>query len=1049
MKILRVNMNQLKITSEKLPDEYQLVGGRGLTAKFLNEEVSPSIDPLSKEAKMIIATGPLAGTRASSLGRLSIGAKSPLTLGIKEANVGGPAGQKIDRLGFRAIIIEGAPADSSMYYLLLSKDKISLERADELAGKKTYDTAAYFHKNIDKKATVFCIGLGGERRWKSAAITFTDKDGHCSRHAARGGLGSVMGAKGLKAIVLDDRDTPAVPLKNKTVFRKAQKQFTELAKIDPQMLGMKRMGTTGVIDSTRALGSMPVYNYGSEPLDGIEKINGEAIMKLREERGGAMDPCMPGCVVGCSIVFNDANGKHVTSSYEYETIALMGTNLGITDPDVVANFDKIIDDIGIDSIELGSAMGVAASAGKMKMGDSEGAYKLLDEIEKGTEFGNVLGNGVVATCKHLGVDRVPAFKGQSMPAHDARATKASGVTYFTSPQGADHTAGISYDDAQSKEGQVERSLKMQIFLSMADTMGLCMLAAPADVPRIIVYLKGLLKGRYGTDISANQLFEIGKETLRQELKFNKGTEVETAHPIPDWLRTEKLAPQSAVFDVDQDEIDTLWDRLDEHRFIDSMVDYPYVNRYGNIKTIPDQGMDQDVIFNQLTEIAAEEDAKWKNGKCSGTMYGGDPKIFEMISRAFSLYTHVNVLQRDLCPSGTKFESEIIAMSLDFMNGQAVKEHHPREHACGVLGTGGTDSIVSAVLAHRNKYREERGITKPEMIMGHTAHTAFRKGAQYFGIKLIEAPIDPITTQVDLDFVKKHINKNTVLLVGSAGNYPYGTIDPIKELSELALKHDIGMHVDGCLGGFILPWGEQLGYDIPAFDFRLPGVTSISADTHKYAYGPKGTSVVLYRDKAFRKYQYTTNPEWVGGTYVSPGIGGSRSGGIIAATWAVMVTLGKEGYKKKAKDIFETAFTMQESVKKHPELRLMGSPTFCFSFTSDEFDIYHLNDYMKDQGWRFNGQQYPSAIHMCVTGPQTQPGVAEEFDKDLAKAVEYAKKPDRDYAKSGAFYGGQGTKATTEFNDMDMIRDFMIEYQDDCLEQPDFWEKKPESKPTRL
>lgn len=1036
MKILRVNMNRLEITTEAVPAGQEIIGGRGLTAKILTSEVPPATDPLSKEAKLVVATGPLAGTNASSLGRLSIGAKSPLTHGIKEANVGGPAGQKLDRLGIRAIIIEDEPQDGGVYLLYLSKDKISLESAEAYKGRKTDDVAALLHEKIDRKATIVSIGLGGERRWKSAAITFTDMDGHSSRHAARGGLGSVMGAKGLKAMVIDDRGTSPVKLEDKTIFRKAQKQYAELAKTDHMLKGMSSMGTPGIIEPLRQIGSMPVYNYGSEPLEGVDAISGEALRKLGKERGGSMAPCMPGCVVGCSIVFNDAQGKHVTSSYEYETIALMGTNLGIVDPDVVAHFDRIVDAIGIDSIELGSAMGVAASAGKMKMGDSDGAFKLLDEIEQGTEFGNVLGNGVVATCNYLGVDRVPAFKGQSMPAHDARATKSTGVTYFTSPMGADHTAGLSYEDPQAVEGQVDRSLKGQIFCAMADSFGLCILAAPSDPTRLFVYLKALLKGRYGINLSANQLFEIGKETLRLELKFNQGTDFQTANPEPGFLRTEKLAPLSSVFNIPEEEVNSIWDRLESHRLIDPIIEYPYVKRYGNIKSIPDKGLDETEIFRQLTEMATEEDAQWKNGKCSGTMYGGDPKIFEMIGRAFELYTHVNVLQRDLCPSQTKFESEIIAMTIDFLNGQAVKEHHPGAHVCGVVGTGGTDSIIGAVLAHRNKYREERGITKPEMIMAHTAHTAFRKGASYFGLKLIEAPVDPVTTLVDLEFVKDHINKNTILLVGSAGNYAYGTIDPIEELSELALKHDIGLHVDGCLGGFILPWGEQLGYDIPVFDFRLPGVTSISADTHKYAYGPKGTSVVVYRDKSFRKYQYTTNPEWVGGTYVSPGIGGSRSGGIIAATWAVMVTLGKEGYRERARKIFETAFAMQKVVKKHPELRLMGSPTFCFSFTSDEFDIYHLNDFMKDRGWRFNGQQYPSAIHMCVTGPQTQPGLVQEFEKDLAEAVVYAKNPDHTLAKSGALYGGKGSKAMTDFNDMEMIRDLMIEYQDDSLEQPD-------------
>jgi len=313
--------------------------------------------------------------------------------------------------------------------------------------------------------------------------------------------------------------------------------------------------------------------------------------------------------------------------------------------------------------------------------------------------------------------------------------------------------------------------------------------------------------------------------------------------------------------------------------------------------------------------------------------------------------------------------------------------------------------------------------------------AFDKGAHYFGVEVVRAPVDPDTTRVDLDFVARHIGPETVLLVGSAGNYPYGTIDPIPALSELAIEHDIGLHVDGCLGGFILPWGEALGYEIPCFDFRLPGVTTISADTHKYGYGPKGTSVLLFRDKALRRHQYFARADWKGGMYASPGMGGSRSGGLIAATWAVMVALGRDGYLEKARRVFETAFAMQAEVRRHPSLRLMGDPTFCFSFTSDEFDIYHVNDFMKTRGWRFNGQQYPSAIHMCVTGPQTQPGVVARFGSDLSDAVAYARAPDQPVPRSGALYGGQGTRARADDVDQTRLRERLLDWVDSTLEQP--------------
>jgi glutamate/tyrosine decarboxylase-like PLP-dependent enzyme len=269
-------------------------------------------------------------------------------------------------------------------------------------------------------------------------------------------------------------------------------------------------------------------------------------------------------------------------------------------------------------------------------------------------------------------------------------------------------------------------------------------------------------------------------------------------------------------------------------------------------------------------------------------------------------------------------------------------------------------------------------------------------------------------------------------VGSAGNYPYGTIDPIEALSELAMERGVALHVDGCLGGFILPWGEQLGYDIPVFDFRLPGVTSISADTHKYGFGLKGTSVLLCRDRALRRYQYFATPEWPGGKYNSPGIAGSRAGGLMASAWASMVSLGREGYLRYARAIFETSFAMQEVVKSHPELKMMGKPTFCFSFSSDRFDIYHVNDFMKGRGWRFNGQQYPNAIHMCVTRPQTQPGVVEKFAEDLAAAVKYALDPPRDTPISAAIYGGVPKEVR---GIQEMVKGALFKYLDSCQELP--------------
>ena len=438
--------------------------------------------------------------------------------------------------------------------------------------------------------------------------------------------------------------------------------------------------------------------------------------------------------------------------------------------------------------------------------------------------------------------------------------------------------------------------------------------------------------------------------------------------------------------------------------------FPYSTRFGVHRTMPERGRTQQEILAELKTMATEEDAAWEDGSCSGTMYCGDHEHYEFMTEAFGNFGHVNILQRDICPSATVFEGEVIAMALSLFHPEAVQGTVP----VGALTSGGSESIVSALLAYRDQARAERGIVQPNIVKPTTAHPAFDKGGHLFGLEVRDAPIDPVTTGVDVDAMADLIDDNTVAIIGSAGNYGYGTIDPMAELSALALDRSIGLHVDGCLGGFILPFGEMLGYDnIPPFDFRLPGVTTISADTHKYGYGFKGTSTLLFRDPALRRYLYFFKTDWVGGKYMSPGIAGSRSGGLVAATWASMVSLGREGYLERARVIFETSFAMQDAVRSHPELRIIGSPTFCFAFTSDELDIYHVNDFMKQKGWRFNGLQYPDGIHMAVTGPQTNPGVSARFATDLDAAIPYAREHVGQTPFTGAVYGGAAGGATPE------------------------------------
>jgi sphinganine-1-phosphate aldolase len=451
--------------------------------------------------------------------------------------------------------------------------------------------------------------------------------------------------------------------------------------------------------------------------------------------------------------------------------------------------------------------------------------------------------------------------------------------------------------------------------------------------------------------------------------------------------------------------------------------YPYAERFGVTRALPDAGRSREEILTELRTMASEEDAVWEDGRCSGTMYCGDRDHYAFLKEAFGLFAHQNALQRDMCPSATRFEGEIIAMALELLHAGAAQGADP----AGMVTSGGTASIAQAVLAYREQGREERGIERPNLVKPESGHPAFDKACHLFGVEMRRVPVDPETTLVPPDGVADLVDDSTVAIVGSAGTYGYGTIDPIVELGEVALDRGVGLHVDGCLGGYLLPFGEELGYPIPQFDFRVPGVSSISADTHKYGYGLKGTSTLLFRDRSLRNRCYFFMPDWSGGKYFSPGMDGSRSDGLLAATWASMVSMGRDGYREYARRIFETSGAMQEAVRSHPELTLLGDPTFLFAFTSDEFDVYHVNDEMKRRGWRFNGLQYPNALHMAVTRPQTQPGVVELFAADLDAAVAYARERSAEPAESSAVYGGVPGGHNVEAEEM--IRAVMTQLMD--------------------
>ena len=448
--------------------------------------------------------------------------------------------------------------------------------------------------------------------------------------------------------------------------------------------------------------------------------------------------------------------------------------------------------------------------------------------------------------------------------------------------------------------------------------------------------------------------------------------------------------------ADSDEADTLLGDL-----------HPYARTLPVHTALPARGRPREEVLGQLEAMAREEQQRWERGQVSGTYYHGGLDHYAFLNRAFGLYSHANLLQRDLCPSGTKLEGEVIAMTARLLHGEAPAALDPADQVCGAMTSGGTESIFSAMLVCREYGRRERGIAIPEVIAPTTIHPAFQKAAHYLGMTLTLVPVKDFLA--DVEAMRARVGPSTVAVAGSAGNYPWGLIDPLPALSALALEKGLLMHVDGCLGGFLLPFVERLGYRVPVFDFRLPGVTSMSCDTHKYGYALKGTSVVLYRRPALRRHQYFSAAGWQGGVYASPTLQGSRSEGLAAATWASLVTLGEDGYLDAARGIMTAADALRAGVAGIPGLRILGQgTTFLVALASDEVDIFHLNDFLTTRGWRLNGCQDPPAVHFCVTLPQTRPGVMARLVEDLRAGMAYARGKQGEPPRSGAMYGLAGT-----------------------------------------
>ena len=413
---------------------------------------------------------------------------------------------------------------------------------------------------------------------------------------------------------------------------------------------------------------------------------------------------------------------------------------------------------------------------------------------------------------------------------------------------------------------------------------------------------------------------------------------------------------------------------------------PYDGKYDKYASLPATGLSHEKILGDIQSMHDLESVRWKEGYVSGGIYHGDQEHINFLNKVYALQSQSNPLHSDLFPSATKFEAEIVSMVAHMLGKGKTADS---VEVCGTVTSGGTESILLAMKTYRDKAREEKGITEPEMIVPVTAHAAFDKASQYFNIKQVKIPVTGDYT-VDVAAVKSAVNNKTVVIVGSAPTFPHGAFDPIKELSEIALKNGIGFHTDFCLGGFVVPFAEKLGYKVPVVDFRLPGVTSMSIDTHKYGFAAKGTSVVLYRTEELRHYQFYTTTEWPGGLYFSPTLAGSRPGSLSAACWAAMLSMGEEGYLKATKAILETAEKIKQGVASIPELKPMGNPLWIFAFSSDTLNVYEVLDQMTKRHWNLNGLHKPACFHIALTLRHTQPGVAERFIQDLKDSVAYVK-----------------------------------------------------------
>ncbi|MBN2516558.1 MAG: aldehyde ferredoxin oxidoreductase [Deltaproteobacteria bacterium] len=574
-KILRINMGAEggPAVTEEPWGKYEGLGGRALTSAIVSGEVPPLCHPLGEDNKLIIAPGLLSGTAAAMSGRISVGCKSPLTGTIKESNSGGQPSQVLARLGYGAIVLEGKPKDDNLYKIFINKDGVTISSDNSLRMLGNYDLVDKMKEEYGDKICCISIGPAGEMKMAAASVAFTDMEMRPTRHAGRGGVGAVMGSKGVKVIVLDDTGMKMRPPKDPEKFREANKEFVSGLKKHPVTgEALPAYGTNVLTNVINEAGAYPTKNFMWGRFDNCSAISGETEAETETARGGsATHGCHRGCVIQCSGIYMNKDGHYLTKQPEYETVWAHGGNCGIDDLDAIAMLDRLDDDYGLDTIEMGATVAVAMEAGLAAFGDADAAINLVHEVGKGTPLGRILGNGAAVTGKVFGVERVPVVKGQAMPAYDPRGIQGIGVTYATSTMGADHTAGYAvatnilkvggYVDPLKPEGQIELSRNLQIATAAVDSTGMCLFIAFAvlDQPETFQALIDMINAFYGLSMTADDVAELGKKVLKMERDFNTRAGFTAIHDrLPDYFMKESLPPHNVTFQVKDEELDQLY-----------------------------------------------------------------------------------------------------------------------------------------------------------------------------------------------------------------------------------------------------------------------------------------------------------------------------------------------------------------------------------------------------------------------------------------------------------------------------------------------------------